>query len=134
MERITPPFVPEKVVPVLTIDQMRALLDNCQGREFVQVGDTAIIRLLLGPGGRFGEISALTVEDIEFDMDVAHAVGKGRRPRALPFGDKTGAALARYLRARARERHAGRQELWLAEKNKAPCWPVGSTRSAAARR
>lgn len=114
MERITPPFVPEKVVPVLTIDQMRALLDNCQGREFVQVGDTAIIRLLLGPGGRFGEISALTVEDIEFDMDVAHAVGKGRRPRALPFGDKTGAALARYLRARARER----QELWLARRTR----------------
>jgi integrase/recombinase XerC len=120
MERTTPPFVPEKIVPVLSIEQMRALLDSCQGREFVQVRDTAIIRLLLDSGGRLGEISALTVQDIDFDMDVAHAVGKGRRPRALPFGDKTGAAIARYLRARARERHAGRPELWLAEKNKGP--------------
>jgi integrase len=38
--------------------------------------DTAIIRLLLDSGGRLGEISALTVEDIDFDMDVAHAVGR----------------------------------------------------------
>jgi site-specific recombinase XerC len=93
---------------MLTLDQIRALLDNCQGREFVRVRDTPIIRLLLDSGGRLDEISALTVEDIDFDMDVARAVGKGRRPRALPFGGKTGAALARYLRARARERHAGR--------------------------
>lgn len=106
--RTTPPFVPEKTVPMLTLDQIRALLDNCQGREFVRVRDTPIIRLLLDSGGRLDEISALTVEDIDFDMDVARAVGKGRRPRALPFGGKTGAALARYLRARARERHAGR--------------------------
>lgn len=80
--------------------------------------DTAIIRLLLDSGGRLGEISALTVKDIDFDMDVAHAIGKGPRLRVLPFGDKTGAALARYLRTRTRERHAGRPELWLAEKNK----------------
>ncbi len=45
-------------------------------------------------------------------------IGKGRRPRALPFGQQTGLALGRYLRTRARERQADRSELWLAEKNR----------------
>ncbi|MDP9391125.1 MAG: site-specific integrase [Actinomycetota bacterium] len=45
-------------------------------------------------------------------------VGKRRRPCALPFGQQTGLALGRYLRARARERQADRSELWLTEKNR----------------
>ncbi|MGB7795070.1 MAG: tyrosine-type recombinase/integrase [Pseudonocardiaceae bacterium] len=120
MERTSPPFVPEKVVPVLSIEQMRSLLDSCAGRGFTQLRDTAIIRLLIDSGGRIGEVASLGVNDLDFEMDVAQAVGKGRRPRALPFGDKTGAALTRYLRARARERQASRSELWLAEKNRGP--------------
>lgn len=120
MERTSPPFVPEKAVPVLSIEQLRVLVDSCKGREFIQLRDTAIIRLLLDSGGRLGEVAALAMGDIDFEMDVAHAVGKGRRPRALPFGDKTGAALTRYVRARARERQASRPELWLAEKNRGP--------------
>ncbi|MGH3768613.1 MAG: tyrosine-type recombinase/integrase [Pseudonocardiaceae bacterium] len=114
---VAEPFVPEKAVAVLTIEQMRTL---CKGREFIHLRDTAIIRLLLDSGGRLGEVATLTVDDLDFDMDVAPAVGKGRRPRALPFGDKTGASLARYLRARAREKQASRPELWLAEKNRGP--------------
>jgi integrase/recombinase XerC len=120
MERTCPPFVPEKVVPVLSVEQIRSLLDSCAGREFTQVRDIAIIRLLLDSGGRLGEVAGLGVADLDFEMDVAHAVGKGRRPRALPFGDKTGAALSRYLRVRARENQAARPELWLAEKNRGP--------------
>jgi integrase/recombinase XerC len=120
MERTSPPFVPEKMVPVLSIEQMRSLLDSCAGRELTQLRDTAIIRLLIDSGGRIGEVASLSVNDLDFEMDVAQAVGKGRRPRALPFGDKTGAALTRYLRARARERQASRPELWLAEKNRGP--------------
>jgi site-specific recombinase XerD len=64
------------------------------------------------------------VADLDFTQDVAHVIGKGRRPRALPFGQgalplgqQTGLALGRYLRARAKERRAVRRELWLAEKN-----------------
>jgi site-specific recombinase XerD len=120
MERTTPPFVPEKAVPVLSMEQLRAVVDGCAGKGFIQLRDIAIIRLLLDSGGRLGEVAALTVADLDFDMDVAHTIGKGRRPRALPFGDKTGAALARYLRARSREKLAGRPELWLAEKNRGP--------------
>ena len=118
MERTTPPIVPEKPVPVLSVEQLRELLDQCKGRELLPLRDTAIIRLLLDTGGWAGEVAGLRVADLDLDADVAHVVGTGRRPRALPFGDKTGTALARYLRARARDKHAERPELWLAEKGK----------------
>ncbi len=37
-----------------------------------------------------------------------HVIGKGRRGRALPFGQQTAVALGRYLRARARDQWAAR--------------------------
>jgi site-specific recombinase XerD len=40
-------------------------------------------------------------------------LGKGHRPRACPFGDKTGQAIERYLRERNKHALAKRPELWL---------------------
>jgi site-specific recombinase XerD len=44
-------------------------------------------------------------------------LGKGRRPRAVPFDDNTAVALERYLRERAKHHGARRSNaLWLAPK------------------
>src|SRR5882757_916464 len=61
---------------------------------------------------------ALSVDDVDFDAGVCHVVGKGRRGRALPFGQATALALGRYLRSRAKDRRANLAGLWLAEKGK----------------
>jgi integrase/recombinase XerC len=118
MERMKPPIVPERPVPVLTETQLRTLLAGAKSNSFVDRRDNAIMRLLLDTGGRLSEVAGLRVDDLDFEHDVAHVLGKGRRPRALPFGQQTGLALGRYLRARAKEKLAGRPELWLAEKNR----------------
>jgi site-specific recombinase XerC len=39
--------------------------------------------------------------DLDLDDQVAIVLGKGCRPRAVPFGRKTALALDRYLRMRA---------------------------------
>ncbi len=90
MERMRPPIVPEKPVPVLTEAQLRALLASDKSASFVDRRDTAIIRLLLDTGGRLSEVAELAVADLDFTEDVAHVIGKGRRSRALPFGQQTG--------------------------------------------
>src|SRR3954452_18058468 len=118
MERMQPPIVPERPVPVLTETQLRTLLAGAKSNSFVDRRDNAIMRLLLDTGGRLSEVAGLRVDDLDFEHDVAHVLGKGRRPRALPFGQQTGLALGRYLRARAKEKLAGRPELWLAKKNR----------------
>jgi site-specific recombinase XerD len=118
MIAMRPPAIPDKPVPVVLLDDTRKLLKACEGRDFLALRDAAIIRLMLEPGGmRRAEIVGLTVDSIDLDQDVAVVLGKGRRPRAIPYGHKTGQALTRYLRARAAHSHAKLTgALWLAQK------------------
>jgi site-specific recombinase XerD len=114
--KMRPPTVPEVPVPVLSDDQVKALLKACDGKSHEPRRDTAIIRFLLDTGVRASEIAGLQLDDLDFDSDVALVLGKGRRPRAVPFGAKTGEALRRYIRVRARHRLADSPALWLGRK------------------
>lgn len=116
MAKMKPPTVPEEPPPVLSEDQMRALLKSCEGRGFEQRRDMALLRLFYDTGARAAEIAGLHVEDIDFDSSTIAVMGKGRKPRAAPFGRKTTQALDRYLRARAQTRHADAPELWIGHK------------------
>jgi site-specific recombinase XerD len=116
MERMKRPAVPVEPVPVLSGDDLRALLAACSGKSFEERRDTAIIRLLVDTGMRRAELLGLRVDDVDFDQDVAIVLGKGRRPRACPFGNKTGLALSRYLRLRGAHPFAAEQALWLGKK------------------
>lgn len=58
-------------------------------------------------------ITAIPVDDVDFSMAVVHVLGKGSRPRAVPFGPRTATALDRYKRVRAHQAGAQRPELWL---------------------
>jgi site-specific recombinase XerD len=112
--KMSPPAVPEQPVPLLTDDEIRRLLDACRGNEFESRRDTAIIRLLLDSGLRVAELIGIRLQHLDFDQDVALVLGKGRRQRAAPFGNRTGEALRRYLRARAKHPLAATADaLWL---------------------
>lgn len=112
-DRMKPPHVPEQPVPILTERELSALLAACKGTEFNDRRDTALIRLLLDTGIRSSELLGLTVDDLDFDQDVALVMGKGGRGRAAPFGNRTGEALRRYLRLRARHPHHDAAALWI---------------------
>ncbi len=115
-ERMRPPQVPEQPVDVITEQQLKALLKTCEGTSFEKRRDMATVRLFLDTGIRSAELSGLSVEDLDFEQDVALVHGKGRRDRAVPFGAKTGEALRRYLRARSRHASAQAPQLWLGRK------------------
>jgi site-specific recombinase XerD len=116
MERMTPPIVPEEPPAILREAEIKAIFNACSGVDFDARRDTAIIRLLLDTGMRRGELAGLKVDDIDLDQQVAIVMGKGRRPRACPFGNKTAQALDRFLRLRMAHPFAQRPELWLARK------------------
>lgn len=119
--RMKTPIVPEKLVPVLSDDQIRAILEVCKGSTFDQRRDTAIIRMLLDTGARRTEVSEMQLEHLDFATDSAWVLGKGRRPRIVSFGDKTAVSVRRYLRARGRHKHAGSPYVWLGHSG-----PLGS--------
>lgn len=116
MERIDPPQVTEQPVPVLTVDQLRALIKACGGRDFEARRDEAVIRLFADTGMRLGEMAGLRTEDVDLSLGVAIVKGKGSRFRTVPYGDQTAAALDRYRRARLRHEYAKSDAWWLGSK------------------
>jgi site-specific recombinase XerD len=113
MAKLKPPIVPEESPAVLTDDQIGKLLTSCQGRIFSDRRDLAIIRLLLDTGMRRGELTGLKVSDVDLQDATALVLGKGRRPRVIPFGRKSAQALDRYLRVRSLHRQSTAEALWL---------------------
>ena len=118
MRNVARPIVPEKPAPVLTDDQLRALIKACEGRSFEDVRDLAIVRLLIDTGCRRGELAELTTDDVVIDVKAGRGMmtvmGKGRRVRTLPFGTKAALAVRRYQKAReAHPQARGTDRLWL---------------------
>jgi site-specific recombinase XerD len=113
MAGLSPPSIPEQPVAVLDETELTRLLRCMNSRDFEDRRDTAIVRLFLDTGMRLSEMASLALTDIDLDADVALVLGKGRRPRACPFGDKTGQAIERYLRERSKHRLARSAQLWI---------------------
>lgn len=114
---IPQPAVPEKMTEVPSAETVRAVLKACEGRGFAERRDTALILVLADGGPRSAEVCGLRVEDVDLDDQVLIVMGKGRRPRGVPIGRRTTAALDKYLRVRARRRDANHPALWLGRPN-----------------
>ena len=76
MKTLGPPEPRNKPVPVLTDDELTALLKTCAGKDFAQRRDEAGFRLLLDCGPRVSELCALTVEGVDLDLGMALVRGK----------------------------------------------------------
>jgi site-specific recombinase XerD len=118
MARMRPPAIPETPTAVLKDADIKALLKVCSGTSFRDRRDTALLRLLFDSGLRRAEIAGLKLTDVDADQGVVWVVGKGSRPRACPYGARTGQALDRYLRERSKHRYARLDNLWLGLKGK----------------
>lgn len=67
MSRMRPPSVPERPVPVVSLDDLRKLLKVCDGKGFLERRDTAILRLMLKPGGmRRTEVASIRLAGVDF--------------------------------------------------------------------
>lgn len=118
---MSPPKLDEKVPAELTADQLRAMLATCGTRDFHDIRDAAIIRLMTESMVRAGELLAMTTTDV--DIRAGSAIvrrGKGGKGRVVPFGPQTAQALDRYQRARRRHPQAALPEFWLAARNRGP--------------
>jgi site-specific recombinase XerD len=116
MARMHPPTVPETPVPVVSDDDLRKLIATTKGDTFVNRRDAALLWLFIDCGLRLGEVTSLTIDAIDFDINVVLVMGKGRRPRNVPFSARTGQALDRYLRIRGKQPERNLPALWLGKK------------------
>jgi site-specific recombinase XerD len=122
MERMSVPAVPEDPPAVLSPEVLRALVAACDGREYTDRRDAAMLMVWIDTGARLGELTGLRYvpgndeqNDVDLDAGVLRLLGKGRRVRVVPVGTKTLRALDRYLRARSSHPQAASDALWLGQ-------------------
>lgn len=114
MRKMVEPAVTDAPVPVVHDDELRKLLKACDGKEFVDRRDTAIIRMWCEPGSaRVSEMADVALDDFDLRRNLVTLRGKGDKIRVVPFGAKTGQAIDRYLRLRVRHRSAALPAMWL---------------------
>ena len=125
----------DKPVPLLESDKMRLWLKQFSPTVFLDVRDLAIISLFYDSGLRKSELAGLGLADLNINEQLVSVMGKGSRPRVVPFGNNTARALDRYLRRRLRHKHADRPELWIGRTGPiggAAIYKMIKTRAAAA--
>ena len=86
--RLKPPKPREEPVPVLSDEQLSALVAACSGKEFADRRDEAIVRLFVDTGMRVSEMCGITLDDLDMRTDEVTVRGKGDRIRMLPLRDE----------------------------------------------
>jgi integrase/recombinase XerC len=120
MLRVRQPKTPKRLIPIIRDDDTKKILDTCKGKDFVQLRDEAIIRVLYNTGARLSEVANLALEDVDLSLDTVAYHGKGAKDRRVRIGPKTARALSRYLRARGSHKGFGLPNLWLAVRGSQP--------------
>lgn len=86
--------VPKSIEP----EQVERLLKSCDHRTATGRRDYAVLLLLARLGLRAGEVTALTLDDIDWSAGEITVRGKGSRRDRLPTPHDVGEALVAYLR------------------------------------
>ena len=99
MHGVPKPVVQASEVKVLSVIEVRRLLDTCTTTSHGDKRDNAIITMMLDTGIRLTEISSLRIDDIGQDNTI-RIFGKGRKWRTVSLGTKSALALSRWIRIR----------------------------------
>jgi site-specific recombinase XerC len=100
MAGMSPPSVPQKLVPVLAGGELKKLLETCSGKSFNDIRDRAIILVFESSGARLAETSNLRLSDLDLAGSAAIVTGKGSRMRIVRYSPEAAVALSRYLKVR----------------------------------
>jgi integrase/recombinase XerD len=127
MATMSPPTIPDKVIPVLGDDELARLISQCdKGKDFESRRDAALLRMYACTGGRLAEIGNLNVADLNLENFEALVTGKGSKQRIVKYDAKCAQALDRYLRMRATHKLAQHTpKLWLGVNGRGPLTPNG---------
>lgn len=77
--------------------EIKKVLDSLSASDKLTVRNKAMFELFYATGMRVSEVSNLTLEQIDFDVQMILVHGKGNKDRYVPFGDYAKACLLRYL-------------------------------------
>ncbi len=93
----------EKYPEVLSIKEIKMLLDTDFGSDKLVIRDMAILEFLYSSGCRVHEVSILNQNNLDIFSGTANILGKGRKERIVPVGSIAVKRLHEYLKIRDNE-------------------------------
>lgn len=98
---ISAPRAPRRLPGTLDVDQMASLL-AIPGDAPLVLRDRAMLELLYSSGLRLAELVGLDLGALDLSDATVRVTGKGNKTRIVPVGQQARAAVADWLKARAR--------------------------------
>lgn len=99
-EKFRLPKAKQKVIDVLTDQEIQILFSSLNLRYLVQLRNYCICSLMLDSGLRLHEVVTLSIPHLYIEEGYAIVDGKGNKQRVVPLGLNTRKVLMRYLNRR----------------------------------
>ena len=98
------PRLPRKLVSFLPVDEAAVLMDAKPAGGPASTRDVAVLELLYATGLRVSELAGLDLDDLDRIRQTVRVLGKGRKERIVPYGNRAAGALATHLASRGSAR------------------------------
>ena len=99
----------------LSESDIRRVLNLFDLNSFIGLRDRTLFSLFLDTGIRLGEISSLSVDDVDLRNGYLTVTGKGRKQRYVPFGREMKKLLWRYIKQRVVRVRQGTNHLFITQ-------------------
>ena len=110
MDKKLPSFLDEKtVIKLVTAPEKKTFQDS---------RDRAILETLYSTGIRVGELVGIDTDDVDFISGVVKVLGKGRKERLAPIGEKAISIIREYLEYRNSKKKPDKKALFLNKSGK----------------
>lgn len=94
---LRPPKAPQKLVEVLSDEEVRRILACLDTNSAAGCRDAAMLITMLDTGIRLSELTDLMLEDAHVDQGYLKVMGKGAKERVVPIGSFAQKILLRYV-------------------------------------
>lgn len=89
--------IPEQVPQALSVQEIDQLLDFDPGADPMLIRDRALLEILYASGLRISEALGLSLAEIDARAGVLRIMGKGSKERFVPYTERAGDWLERYI-------------------------------------
>ena len=97
MELIESPKIVSKLPDVLSIEEIKLLIQNAEVNKNHGIRNSAILETLYGSGLRVSELINLKLSDIHYDEKLLLIHGKGNKQRLVPLGSICESKINNYI-------------------------------------
>ena len=99
-DSVDPPKLGRYLPAVLSEEEVTAILESVDLKDWMGLRDRAILEVLYGCGLRVSEAVGLRISDVYLKEGFVRIIGKGDKQRIVPLGEPAAEAVSKYLELR----------------------------------